>query len=161
MAQKQKRTPKDYYRLLFVAKTNNGLVQLFRYGFVGGFSAVVDAGSLYLFTSKGHVHYLISAALAFVFGTIVNYILSILWIFEKSSNFKAEFTLFTLIGLGGLGLNELIIWIAVSKMHIFYMLAKLISVSIVVFWSFTLRKFLFTYLHRQVPEAIDILADIK
>ena len=161
MAEKQKRTPKDYYRLLFIVKTTNGLVQFFRYGFVGGFSAVVDTGSLYLFTSKGHVHYLISTAIAFVLGTIVNYVLSILWIFEKSSNFKAEFTLFTLIGLGGLGLSELIIWVAVSKMHIFYMIGKLIALSVVVFWSFGLRKMLFTYLHRDVPEAIDLLADIK
>lgn len=137
---------KPLIRLLFVEKTNRGLVQLFRYGFVGGFSAIVDAGSLFVFTDYGHVYYLVSAALAFILGTIVNYALSVWWIFESTGKFKREFGLFTLVGLGGLGLNELIIWFLVSRVGLFYMLAKLVSVSIVVIWSFSLRKLLFSKL---------------
>ena len=136
------------FHRLFIAKSNRGVIQLFRYGFVGGFSAVVDIGSLYIFTSQFRVHYLISAAIAFVLGTIVNYILSILWVFESTGRITAELGLFTLVGLGGLGLNELIIWLAVSKLHMYYLLAKLVSVSIVVVWSFTLRRLLFARLPR-------------
>lgn len=134
------------YRELFIDKTTNGFIQLFRYLFVGGFSAVVDIGSLFFFTAVLDVHYLISAALAFVLGTIVNYVLSVAWIFKSSGKFKTEFTLFTMIGLGGLGLNELIIWLAVEYGELHYMVAKLISVSVVVFWSFSLRRLLFNKL---------------
>jgi putative flippase GtrA len=139
-------TMQQLYRRLFIDKADRGIIQLFRYGFVGGLSAVVDIGTLFFCTSVLHIHYLISAALAFVLGTIVNYLLSVAWVFTRSKNFKVEFMLFTLIGLGGLGLNELILWLLVSKVHIFYLLAKLFSVSVVVIWSFTLRRLLFARL---------------
>lgn len=142
----KRRTIGEYYNLLFVDRSQHGLIQLFRYIFVGGFSALVDIGSLYMFTSHLHIHYLVSAFLAFILGTIVNYFLSILWVFESSDKKKTEFLLFSLIGFGGLLLNGLILWVTVEQFHIFYLIGKLISVAIVVFWSFSLRRLLFAKL---------------
>ncbi|QHN43324.1 GtrA family protein [Candidatus Mycosynbacter amalyticus] len=142
----KRRTIGEYYNLLFVDRSQHGLIQLFRYIFVGGFSALVDIGSLYIFTSHLHIHYLVSAFLAFILGTIVNYFLSILWVFESSDKKKTEFLLFSLIGFGGLLLNGLILWVTVEQFHIFYLIGKLISVAIVVFWSFSLRRLLFAKL---------------
>jgi len=143
------REPKKLLSVLFVAKADSGLIQFFRYAFVGGFSAVVDIGTLFLCTSALHIHYLISLAIAFILGTIVNYLLSILWVFSSSKNKKLEFTLFTLIGLGGLCINEFIVWLLVEHVHLHYLIAKLFSVSIVVIWSFTLRRLLFARLNKQ------------
>lgn len=140
---------KDLYRTLFTGKSDHWFIQLFRYGFVGGFSAVVDVGSLYIFTDILHIHYLISAILGFLLGTIVNYALSVLWVFKASGKIKAELVIFTLIGFGGLLLNELIIWLLVSKADVFYMLAKVVSLSIVLFWSFSLRRILFVRLNAK------------
>lgn len=130
-------------RILFVEKSDNGYIQLFRYIFVGGFSAFVDIGSLFVFTSIFHVHYLVSAFLAFILGTIVNYLLSVLWIFESTGKRKTEIALFTMIGFGGLLLNEIILWVAVEKVGLFYLLGKFVSVLIVLGWSFSLRRLLF------------------
>lgn len=140
---------RNLVNILFKGKTNHGLVQFFRYGFVGGISAVADIGSLYAFTEFFNFHYLISAAMAFIIGTVVNYTLSVLWIFETSGKWRAEIGLFTLIGFGGLLLNELILWVLVDHVGVFYVVAKLISVSMVMFWSFGLRKLLFSKLHKQ------------
>jgi putative flippase GtrA len=149
------------YRVLFVDKAKSGFVQFFRYGFVGGFSAIVDIGSLYILTSYFHVFYLLSAAIAFILGTIVNYLLSVAWVFQRSGKIRVEFALFTLIGLGGLCLNELIIWFCVSKLGLYYLVAKLIAVSVVVIWSFALRRALFQRLNLKKPETISILSDIE
>lgn len=129
--------------LLFLKKSDSGFIQLFRYLFVGGFSALVDIGSLFIFTSVFHIHYLISAFLAFILGTIVNYLLSIWWIFKPTGKRKTEITLFTLIGFGGLLLNEFILWVSVEKLGFFYLFGKFISVALVLVWSFTLRRLLF------------------
>jgi putative flippase GtrA len=149
---------KRLHRSLFIDHTDHGMVQLFRYGFVGGFSAIVDIVSFYLLTAEAHIYYLISIFFAFILGTIVNYMLSITWIFKSSGNFKSEFTLFTLIGVVGLGLTELIVWFLVSQFHFFYLTAKLFALVIVMLWSFSLRKILFNRLQKQHANTIIVEA---
>jgi putative flippase GtrA len=135
--------------ILFVRRTENAFVQLFRYGFVGGVGAVVDAGGLFLLTSGLGLHYLISAAISFTVATVVNYLLSIAWVFRSSGRVRQEFALFTLIGVGGLGLTELILWVTVSQIGLNYMVGKLIALGLVMFWSFFLRRLLFSMLNRR------------
>jgi putative flippase GtrA len=142
---------RDFKHLIqqaFVAKTRTGRIQFFRYIFVGGFSAVVNLGILSILTSVLHINYLISELIAFVIATIVNYALSIWWIFQRSNRFKLEFVLFTLVGIGGLGINELVLWVCVSKLKLFYLLGEVIAITVVMVWSFALRKLLFEKLTR-------------
>ncbi len=129
--------------VLFKQRTNTAHVQFFRYIFVGGFSAGVNLVTIFIFTSSLHVHYLLSELVAFIVATIVNYVLSILWIFKRSQHFKLEFMVFTLIGVGGLGINELILWVCVSKLKLYYLLGEAIAIAIVTIWSFALRRVLF------------------
>jgi putative flippase GtrA len=121
-------------------KTTNTYIQFLRYIFVGAAATVVDVGSLYVFTSKLGIYYLTSAALAFCLGIVTNYLLSILWVFKSTGNLKKEITLFLLIGLSGLLLNELIIWVLVSKLSIYYLVSKLVATAIILIWNFGLRK---------------------
>jgi len=120
--------------------TNNGFVQFFRYLFVGGIAATVDIGSLFAMTSFLHINYLVSAVIAFLLGIITNYALSTLWIFKSRGDKQKELMLFLAIGITGLLLNELVIWALVAKVGLFYLLAKLISTGIVLFWNFGMRK---------------------
>jgi len=66
--------------------------------------------------------------------------MSIVWVFKTTGNFKREITLFVIIGLGGLILNEIIIWLLVEKVSLYYMIAKAIAVVIVLVWNFGMRK---------------------
>jgi len=138
---------------LFVEPTNKLFLQLFRYGFVGGIAFVVDYGTLYIFTEYAGFHYLISAAIAFVLGLVVNYLLSISWVFNQSKakqNRLSEFLFFAIIGVVGLGLNEIIIYIGADIINLHYMLSKLISTAIVFFFNFFARKFLvFDKVHKK------------
>ena len=129
---------------LFTGRTSDTLVQLFRYGFVGGAAFVVDYGSLWFLTEVCGMHYLLSAAIAFILGLTTNYLLSTRWVFSDSrlENRWAEFAVFALIGVVGLGLNELIMWAGTDLMHLHYMLSKVISTAIVFFWNFFARKFI-------------------
>ena len=129
---------------LFVAPTNNWLLQLLRYGFVGGVAFVVDYGSLFLLTHYAGVPYLWSAAIAFILGLVTNYLLSISWVFRRNENLRpwVEFLFFAIIGVIGLVLNELIMYAGTDLLHMHYMVSKLISTAIVFFWNFFARKFL-------------------
>ena len=120
------------------------LVQLFRYGIVGGIAFAVDYGSLWLLTEVFGVHYLLSASIAFILGLICNYVLSTRWVFGESrlKNAGAEFAAFALVGVVGLGLNELIMWGCTEGLSLHYMASKIISTVLVFFWNFLARRFL-------------------
>ena len=118
--------------------------QLFRYAIVGGISFVVDYGSLWLLTEKAGLPYLWSAAIAFILGLICNYLLSTAWVFGESriKNAWGEFLAFAIIGVIGLGLNELIMYACTDGLGFHYMLSKIVSTGIVFFWNFLARRFL-------------------
>ena len=128
---------------LFRDDTEKMFIQLFRYTFVGGAAFLVDIGSLYILTSFVGIYYLISAAIAFILGLIVNYLLSIGWVFNNRTldSAKLEFGVFALIGVVGLGFNEVLIWFFTDYVHIFYLISKMIAAVLILFWNFFARKF--------------------
>ena len=124
-------------------QTDRTHIQFFRYIFVGGAAFIVDFASLFIFTDIFGVYYLTSAAIAFILGLIANYILSIRWVFNKRSldNMWSEFAIFAVIGIIGLGLNELIIWLFTDYVGLFYLVSKIIAAALILFWNFFARKF--------------------
>ncbi|MBO4475751.1 MAG: GtrA family protein [Bacteroidales bacterium] len=132
-------------RQLFRDRTNNMWVQLFRYG-ISGFSATaVDFLILTVLTEAfGEDLLLVWTAIAFISGLAVTYLLSTHWVFD-SHRFKskaAEALVFVLIGIVGLGLTELLMWLFAEKMGLFYLLSKLIASVLVFIWNFTAKKFI-------------------
>ena len=131
-----------FLQKLFVNPTDNWFIQLFRYSFVGGFAFLVDYGLLVLLTEVFGLHYLVSATISFLAGLVVNYLLSTSWIFRKSTftNKWTEFTIFAIIGIVGLLLNNLLLYLFTDLAHIHYMVSKLITTALVMIWNFGARK---------------------
>lgn len=127
---------------IFKGEANSTLMQLFRYTFVGGFAFLVDFGTLFILTEYFNIYYLVSAGIAFLFGLIINYFLSVKWVFNNRvmENVMLEFILFSVIGLIGLALNELFLYILTDIFLIYYLVSKLITTFIVYFWNFFARK---------------------
>ncbi len=128
----------------FYGKTDNTFFQLFRYTLVGGVSFMADFTTLIFLTEFHGVNYLFSAGVGFLVGLIINYILSIVWVFSESSyeNKMIEFIFFLSIGLIGLGLNELLIWILTEKVKTHYLVSKITTTALIYFWNFFVRKYL-------------------
>ena len=143
------------FKELFAGETDNTFIQFFRYLFVGGFAFVVDYGTLMLLVEVFGFNAKLAAVIAFILGLAVNYVLSTLWIFKNSKigNRLAEFAAFALIGVIGLGINELIIWLfddviaprqplSFIPEDKYYLIGKLVSTAIVFIWNFAARKFI-------------------
>jgi putative flippase GtrA len=129
---------------LFVNNTNNLFLQLIRYTIVGGGAFAVDFCLLYTLTHFLHLHYLLSATISFTAGLVVNYIFSTIWVFNKKTvkNKYLEFLIFTIIGVVGLGFNDLFMWIFTDHCEIYYLYSKVITTAIVYFWNFFARKYI-------------------
>jgi putative flippase GtrA len=114
-----------------------------KYGFVSVFALAVDVGLLYLLVESMGMSHIASATVSFTAGLVVNYTLARIFVFKKSMlPLRQEFLLYALIGVIGLGLNDLIIYLLVW-MQVWYMYAKAVSVAIVFFFNFFGRRRLF------------------
>lgn len=121
-----------------------GLIQLFKYGLVSAVALAVDMGLLYSLTEWAHFNYLLSATIAFICGLIVNYTLSLRYVFAKSRYKRSrEFFLYSLIGVGGLLINDITIYMLV-QWSMWYMMAKIIATGIGFIFNFLCRRSLFT-----------------
>lgn len=129
---------------ILISKTDNIIVQIIRYGFVGGTSFLVDFGLLYFLTEFLNLFYLFSTSISFTVGLMVNYSISVLWVFTTSRflNKFHEILIFSIIGLIGLGMNLIIMWFCTELLSIYYLISKIISTVIVFFWNFFAKKFI-------------------
>lgn len=119
------------------------VLQFLRYGIVSAVALAVDMGLLFVLTEYVGVNYLVSATLSFVFGLIVNYSMSIRYVFSNSRYDRSrEFFLYSVIGLGGLMINDGVIYLLV-RLNMWYMLAKVVSTGIGFLFNFMCRKALF------------------
>ena len=135
---------KGLLQKLTTGKADSLRSQLFRYFIVGGIAFLVDYGSLWFLTDICGLHYLVSAAIAFLLGLTCNYLLSTSWVFDnrRLQSRWAEFAVFAIIGVIGLGLNELILYAGTDLLHLHYLVSKIISTALVFFWNFFARKFI-------------------
>lgn len=120
-----------------------------RYIMVGGTAFLVDAGIVFvsrefLFMDLSYGLYF-AVALGFATGLLVNYWLSIIYVFKKGKDKTRGrrlivLIIFVVIGLLGFGLTELGMYFGSTYTSLHYMLVKVVVSGIVMLWNFTARK---------------------
>lgn len=117
------------------------LCELLRFAVVGVVSGVVDYGLLYICTERLRIHYLYSAAFSFTVAVIFNYWLCVVFVFKGAGKqTKRQATMFIISSIVGLGINQGGMWLLVEKFDIYYMLAKICSTVVVVFWNYVMKR---------------------
>lgn len=117
------------------------ILQLIRFAIVGVVAAFVDVGVLVVLKELLQVDVLIASAISFCVSVTVNYILSMAFVFKGKKQSKLrEFVIFVLLSIGGLGLNQLILWIGVTFTSIYYLVVKILAMVIVPIYNFVTRK---------------------
>ncbi|MBQ4111017.1 MAG: GtrA family protein [Clostridia bacterium] len=116
-------------------------LQLIKFGIVGVIAAAVDVGVLVILKELLLMDVLIASAISFCVSVTVNYILSMSFVFKsKNQNKLKEFVIFVILSIGGLGLNQLILWVGVRFTTIYYLVIKFLAMVIVPFYNFITRK---------------------
>ena len=121
--------------------------QFVRYLVTGGLAFIVDFGLFALCLYVFDWHYLLANLVGLVAGLVLNYAMSIVWVFtackrtlEKQK--VAEFVLFALVGIAGVGINQLLMYLMVDGMALKEMLSKIVAAALVLMWNFGARKLL-------------------
>lgn len=126
--------------------TKKRLVQQFiRYFGVALVGYAVDFSLLIICKEVFHLHYLVAATVGFTVGLAVTYILSNKYVFGESKfeSKKTDFALFTIIGLIGLLLLNVLMWVLTSGIGINYLVSKILATIVVYTWNFFARRALY------------------
>lgn len=135
-------------------KISNLIREFLRYAVVGGIAFLFDAGTLaffreIVFKSDGSETVMaISVAAGFITGLMVNYFLSLAFVFKSTKQQKQgrtvkAFLIFAVIGIVGLGLTELGMYIGVKivgSAGLWYLLVKCFVAGAVLVWNYIGRK---------------------
>ena len=132
----------DILHIKLKEKDEKLLLQIFKFVIVGGLAFVIDYVTLIICKEIFHLNTLLSAAIAFTVSVIVNYILSVKWVFDvnKNNSEKRNFIIFIIFSVIGLGLTELIMWLGTDVMGISYLIIKILATIIVMVFNFITRK---------------------
>ena len=137
---------KEKIKKFIIEKTDNSYIQFIKYFFASGIALFADMAVLFFLTEFCNVYYLISATISFLVGIAITYIFSKLYIFTKTSikNRTAEFTVFLIIGVIGLILNNIFLFVFTDLLGIYYMISKCLVIVITYLWNYFARnKFIF------------------
>jgi len=113
-----------------------------RYLAVSAAALTVDLSLLYLLSGIFGAHYLVANPIAFASGALVAYLGSVRWAFRhrKMSNSGKEMTVFIAIGIGGLAINEAILWLGIEFLAISLLIAKVAAAVTSFAFNFIGRK---------------------
>ena len=125
------------------------IMQLIKFGIVGIIATVVDFGVLMFLKELVHIDVLVASAVAFLVSVIANYILSMLFVFKGSENGKLkEFIMFVVLSIGGLLINQFIMWIGTEMLTVYYIWVKIFACIFVPIYNFVTRKI---FLEKKAP----------
>ncbi len=116
--------------------------QMLRFSGVGLICFFLDYFLMIIFTDVFHIGYLISCGTSFTIATVLNYILSMRFVFRSRENINKvfEFVAFVVLSLIGLGLTELLMWVSTDILGVDYKISKFVVAAIVTVYNFITRK---------------------
>lgn len=116
--------------------------QIIRFAVVGGSAFVIDYGILFVLNSFFGVNHLVASTISFSISVIYNYILSTVWVFDvnEEQSKTEQLTVFMVLSIIGLGINELIMWICVDNLGMLVMVGKIVATAVVMVYNFITRK---------------------
>ena len=119
------------------------MTKLVRYFFVGGAAAAVDLLFFVVFHNGLGFHYLAVGIAGFVFATLVNYVLSVRWVFQSGARFErnAEVFMVYVVSTIGLVIHASVLAALVELAGLAPLAGKLGAVAAAFFWNFGARNY--------------------
>ena len=116
--------------------------QLGKFGVVGVVAFLVDYGLMVALAELAGLDAVLAAGISFVVSLVVNYLLSMSFVFERRGDISRgrEFALFVALSAVGLAINELCMWAGSTALGIDYRLVKVFATAVVMVWNFCSRK---------------------
>jgi len=121
-----------------------GLFQKYKnlilYGVIGSFSSFLDFLVFNILSEVLSLHYIVSNCLSVLVGISTSFLLNRAYNFKIKDKTWKRFFIFLTVGLCGLCLSNLILWVGIDLLSFDVILTKLASILLVVFFQFLINK---------------------
>ena len=115
--------------------------KIVNFGLVGVVATAIEYVLLIILKEIFKIDVLIASGIAFTISLLFNYILSIKYVFidKKEMSKTKEMAGFFITALIVLGINQLMMYVLVDMVNIYYLFAKVVSTGTVMIWNFVSR----------------------
>lgn len=119
------------------------LKNLIRYGLAGGISTLALFGSLFFMKEFLGIYYLTASTIAFTITIIVSFFVQKYWAFQDNSHkrLQKQILLFLMLTLFNFVANISLMYILVDILVLWYILAQVLTIGLITFWSFLFYHF--------------------
>lgn len=117
----------------------NKFRNLILYGIIGCCSSSVDFAVFSLLESFG-VYYIIANCISVFVGISTSFVLNRRYNFKVKDKTTKRFSIFLLVGLLGLFISNIILFVCIEQLELTKLLSKVLSIVLVVFFQFLLNK---------------------
>ena len=120
--------------------------QLVKFGFVGLSNTAID---FFVYLSLTRIwsfwakHFWLANVISFLVATTWSFFFNRHWTFKDSERGRlpSKYSKFVLVNLVGVGINTLILYLLVTYLGVYDIVAKAAAVAVVMFWGFFANKF--------------------
>ena len=114
---------------------------LILYGIIGSFTSTLDFLVFTALTRLVGINYLVANCISVLVGITTSFCLDRTYNFKVSDKTAQRFGIFLTVGLTGLLMSNVILWVGIEKLHGDETITKLASIVLVVFFQFLFNKF--------------------
>lgn len=132
-----------------IVKLYNQFRNLILYGLIGGFCAALDFGVYTLLCYFEIMPYLWANVISIHVGIFTSFVLNRQINFKVKNKTALRFLSFYTVGLVGLGISELMLYLMVTVGGMNELVCKLISIVVVALIQFVLNKYITFKTHKQ------------
>jgi putative flippase GtrA len=117
-------------------------MRLVKYFFVGGAAATIDISLFALLTNFFGFPWMPVSICTFLLATLINYLLSIKFVFESGVRHKKHIEIVGIFVISGLSLlvNQSVLYIAIEWLEWHLLISKIIATGSVFFWNYLGRS---------------------
>ena len=113
-----------------------------RYFFVGGIAAAIDISLFAIFAGYFKFPWAIVSVITFIIATLVNYFLSIRFVFKSGSRYKKHHEILGVFMVSTLALlfNQMFLSIFIEKMNLHLVISKCLTTGMLFLWNYYGRR---------------------
>ena len=112
------------------------------YGIIGSFSSGLDFLIYTLLVQLVGLQYLVANCISVIAGISTSFYLNRNYNFKVKDHTKRRFSIFLTVGLCGLVMSNLILYLCIDNLGMDKLISKLLSIVLVVFFQFLVNKYL-------------------
>lgn len=119
------------------------ILKFLKFGIIGFSGILIDYGATFFLKEILYINKYFANSTGFISAASSNYFLNRIWTFKSTNpQILKEYTLFLIISIIGLILNNIIIWLLNDYLlNINFYLSKLVAIGIVYIWNFLMNYF--------------------